>query len=142
MVEQIVAIVAEDVGGGSGAPDQLHGRADGKIVDDGVHQRRAYLMRQQGLDARVFGDADGGPNRRRLQARVGQPERRHAQRQEPAVPVFSLGRGVGHRAGGVPVDDEAEIGATREAGRVPVDRRGVVCHADERAAHPLCPGAH
>ena len=28
-----------------------------------------------------------------------------------------------------------------EAGRIPVDRRGVVCHADERAAHPLCAGA-
>ena len=65
-----------------------------------------HLMRHQGLDAASFrGCRSPGRTRRGLQPRVGQPERRHAQRQEPASPVLRPGLGVGHRPAGVPVDD-------------------------------------
>ena len=87
VVEQLLAIVAGHVCGGGGASDHFHGRPHGNLVDDGLHQRATNLMGHQGFEARVLRNAEGGANGRALQARVGQPERGHAERQDPAAPV-------------------------------------------------------
>jgi len=70
---------------------------------------------------------------------VREPERRRPERhQQPGT--FPRRERLLIGADGVAIDDDTEIRAFREPGGVPIDRRRIVSHRDEGAAHPC--GSH